>query len=102
MIFLLHLGNNVETNVKWRVTNTKFLSNQSDFYNMSNSSIPTQVHTCVGMDHLTSNIHTHSGGIVGNSGFRILAGQEELGIDLLTFQLVGDLLYYQKYQVITA
>lgn len=94
MFFLLHLGNNVETNVKWRVTTTKFLSNQSDFYNKSNSSIPTQVHTCVGMDHLTF--------IVGNSGFRILAGQEELGIDLLTFQLVGDLLYYQKYQVITA
>lgn len=57
MFFLLHLGNNVETNVKWRVTTTKFLRNQSDFYNKSNSSIPTQVHTCVGMDHLTSNIH---------------------------------------------
>lgn len=43
MFFLLHLGNNVETNVKWRVTTTKFLSNQSDFYNKSNSSIPTQL-----------------------------------------------------------
>lgn len=41
MFFLLHLGNNVETNVKWRVTTTKFLSNQSDFYNKS----------------ITSNIH---------------------------------------------
>lgn len=97
MIFLLHLGNNVETNVKWRVTTTKFLSNQSDFYNKSNSSIPTQVHTCVGMDHLTSNIHC------GQLRVPYLSWkQEELGIDLLTFQLVGDLLYYQKYQVITA